>query len=83
MPFDFLSPICTKTPRWVPLEKTNHDALGIDGHVVRELKRVREDSLIHRVHVFIVEGRETSLFQARGKKKAISAAKNASLTIIS
>jgi hypothetical protein len=53
----------------VALEECGHDATCVGADIGWEVERVREDALIHDVHVLVIEGRKTSLQDDFGELK--------------
>jgi hypothetical protein len=61
MSLDLLSPIHAQASCRVPLQQACHHASGLGRHVWGEVERVGENTLIHCVHVLVVERWESSL----------------------
>lgn len=82
MPLNFFGPVRTQTLRGIPLEEPGNERHRIMRHVLWEEERVRENALIHNVHVLVVERRQTSL-KTGGENASESETKGAAPTIIS
>jgi hypothetical protein len=61
MSLDLLSSIHTKTSCRIALQQPDHHAPSFGGHIRREVERVGEDALIHRVDILVVEWGEAGL----------------------
>ena len=76
VPLDVLGPVRTEPLVRVSLQQRGHDRLRVVRHVWREDEGVRQDALVHDVHVLVVEGRQAGLklsSLALGKVGAMSA----------
>jgi hypothetical protein len=56
MSLDLIRTTVTQSPDGIPLQQASHNRLGFaPAHVVWEAEGVPEDTLVHRVDIFIVK----------------------------
>ena len=62
MPLDLVCAARSQAARRISLEEARHDTLRLVRDVVREYEGVRQDPLVHDVHVLVVERWEARLW---------------------
>ena len=58
MLLDLVSAMVTQPPLRVPLQQSSHHTPRFSRDVRREVEGIREDSLVHDVHVLVIEWRQ-------------------------
>ena len=59
----FLATICSKALGWIPLQQSSHHTFSLRWDIWWEIQRVGQDTLIHRVHIFVIEWGKTGLWR--------------------